>query len=173
MGGIRPNKVVYNICSFLVNTIRSFPFIILVVFLLPLTKLMVGTVIGVPAACVPLVFAASAFIAKLIENAMKEVDPDLIEAMRSFGITESQVIFRVMLSEALPAISSGIVLATISILGCTAMAGAVGAGGIGSIAINYGYQRFNVAVMVMTAVMLIVLVELIEVFGNWLYRKLK
>ena len=171
--GIRPNKYIYGVVSFLVNVIRSFPFLILMILLLPFTKLVAGTSIGVRAAVVPLIVSAAAFIAKLIENAMQEVDRGLIEAMKSFGISEAQVVFRVMLTEALPSIISGIILAMVSILGCTAMAGAMGAGGIGSVAITYGYQKFNYPVMGLTVAILIIFVEVIEAIGKWVYRKMK
>lgn len=171
--GLHPNRIVYSIISFIVNVIRSFPFIILIVFILPFTKMIVGTSIGVKAAIVPLVIAATAFISKIIENALQEVDADLLEAMRSFGITDRQLIFKVMFSEAMPAIISGIILATIAILGTTAMAGAVGAGGIGSVALTYGYQSFNTGVMLMTVIILITLVQGIQSFGNLVYRKMK
>ena len=173
VNGIHPNKYVYGFVSFIVNVIRSFPFLILMIFLLPFTKFVAGTSIGVKAAVVPLIVSASAFIGKLIENAMQEVDGGLIEAMKSFGITETQVVFRVMLSEALPAIISGIILATISILGATAMAGVMGAGGIGSVAVTYGYQKFNNVVMTLTAGILVVFVQLIDSVGRWVYRKMK
>ena len=143
------------------------------ILLLPFTKLVAGTSIGVRAAVVPLIVSAAAFIAKLIENAMQEVDRGLIEAMKSFGISEAQVVFRVMLTEALPSIISGIILAMVSILGCTAMAGAMGAGGIGSVAITYGYQKFNYPVMGLTVAILIIFVEIIEAIGKWVYRKMK
>lgn len=171
--GIHPNKYIYGVVIFLVNVVRSFPFLILMVFLLPFTKFVMGTSIGVKAAVVPLIVAATAFIAKLIENAMQEVDKGLIEAMKSFGLTESQVVFRVMLSEAMPAIISGVILAMISILGCTAMAGAMGAGGIGNVALVYGYQKFEDSVMLLCAGILLIFVELIEYAGKWVYRKLK
>lgn len=171
--GIRPNKYIYGIVSFIVNVIRSFPFLILMIFLLPFTKFIMGTSIGVKAAVVPLIVSASAFIGKLIENAMQEVDKGLIEAMKSFGISEAQVVFKVMFSEALPAIVSGIILAMVSILGCTAMAGAMGAGGIGQVAIVYGYQKFDEIVMLLCSAILVVFVELIEIFGRWVYRKMK
>lgn len=171
--GIRPNKYIYGFVIFLVNVVRSFPFLILMVFLLPFTKFVMGTSIGVKAAVVPLIVAATAFIAKLIQNAMQEIDKGLISAMKSFGLTEAQVIFRVMLPEALPAIVSGVILAMISILGCTAMAGAMGAGGIGSVALIYGYQKFNDGVMIFCATILLIFVELIEYIGKWVYMKLK
>ncbi len=171
--GIHPNRFVYGLFNFIVNVIRSFPFLILMVFLLPFTKWIAGTSIGVRAAVVPLVVSASAFIAKLIVNAMQEVDRGLIEAMKSFGISEVQVVFRVMLSEALPSIISGIILAMVAILGSTAMAGTMGAGGIGNVAITYGYQKFNYVVMFLMAALLVLFVELIEMVGKWVYRKMK
>ncbi len=171
--GIRPNRFINGIFNFIVNVIRSFPFLILMIFLLPFTKVIAGTSIGVRAAVVPLIVSATAFIAKLIVNAMQEVDRGLIEAMRSFGISEAQVVFRVMFSEALPSIISGVILAMVAILGSTAMAGAMGAGGIGSVAITYGYQKFNEVVMILTAGILIVFVQIIETAGKWVYRKMK
>jgi D-methionine transport system permease protein len=171
--GIHPNKYIYRIVSFVVNIVRSFPFVILMVFLLPLTKTLVGTSIGVQAAIVPMTISASAFIAKLIENSMQEVDKSLIEAMKSFGIKDYHLITKVILSEATPSIISGIILATISILGFTAIAGTMGAGGIGSAAITYGYQSFNYQVMYLIAFILVVFVEGIQTFGNYIYRKMK
>ena len=171
--GIYPNRIIYELMSFVVNVVRSFPFVVLMVFLLPFTKTVMGTSIGVRAAVVPLTVSATAFIAKLIENAMQEVDPALIEAMRSFGISDVQLIGQVILSEALPAIVSGIILATISILGATAMAGTMGAGGIGSAALIYGYQSFNYEVMYTIAFILVIFVEVIQCIGNLVYQKLK
>lgn len=172
-GGILENRVVYAVLSFIVNVIRSFPVIILIVFMLPLTKLIVGTSIGVPAAVVPLTVSATAFIAKLIESSLQEVDKELVEAMHSFGLSDAQVIFKVMFSEALPSMLSGVIIATISILSATAVAGAVGAGGLGSVAITYGYQSFNDIVMYITVGILIILVQLIQSIGDLVYRKMK
>lgn len=171
--GIRPHPRFYAVLSLVVNIVRSFPFIILIIFLVPFTKLVVGTSIGVKGAIVPLTIAATAFLGKIIENSLQEVDQELVEGMKSFGLTDWQVMFRVVLSEALPSTVSGIILATISILGCTAMAGAVGAGGLGAVAIVYGYQSFRQDVMVVTVVALIVLVEVIQLVGDKIYRKLK
>lgn len=171
--GIHPNKVIYAIIEFLVNIIRSFPFIILMVFLTPFTKALMGTSIGVKAAVVPLTVEATAFIAKIIEGAMQEVDPSLIKAMRSFGISDKQLITKVVISEATPSIISGIILATISILGSTAVGGTLGAGGIGNAAIVYGYQSFNYPVMYTIAFILVAFVEIIQTVGNKVYRKLK
>lgn len=171
--GMYPNRIIYRIMAFIVNVIRSFPFIILMVFLMPFTKTIMGTSIGVKAAIVPLTVSATAFIGKLIEGAMQEVDPALVEAMKSFGISDVQLVVKVIISEATPAIISGIILATISILGATAMAGTMGAGGIGSAAITYGYQSFNYEVMYTIAFILVVFVEGIQGIGNIVYRKMK
>jgi len=171
--GMHPNNFIYQLMSFIVNVIRSFPFVILMVFLLPFTKAVMGTSIGVKAAVVPLTVSATAFIAKLIESAMQEVDPALVEAMKSFGLSNLQLVCRVMLSEATPAITSGIIIATIAILGSTAMAGTMGAGGIGSAAIIYGYQSFNYEVMYTIAFILVIFVQGIQGIGNFVYRKLK
>ncbi|MDZ4910615.1 ABC transporter permease subunit, partial [Clostridium perfringens] len=122
---------------------------------------------------VPITVSATAFLAKLIEGAMKEVDPQLVEAMRSFGISDFHLIFGVMLSEALPAIISGVIIATIAILGSTAMAGTMGAGGIGSVAVTYGYQGFNKKVMLTTTIILIFMVQSIQLIGNCVYKKMK
>lgn len=171
--GIYPNKIIYRIVTFIVNVLRSIPFVILMVFLLPFTKSLVGISYGVKAALIPLTVSAAAFIARLIENAMKEVDPKLIQAMRSFGISDFQIIFNVILSEAAPAIISGVVLATISILGATAAAGTMGAGGIGNVAIVYGYQSFNNQIMFLTTGILVIMVQFIQSLGNWIYRKMR
>lgn len=168
-----PNKFIYKVVSFIINVIRSFPFVILMVFLLPLTKSIVGTSFGVKAAIVPLTISATAFIARLIESAMLEVDGNLIEAMQSFGISDFHIIFGVILSEAAPAIISGVIIATIAILGSTAMAGTMGAGGIGAVAITYGYQSFNKKVMYITALILVIMVQGIQEIGNWVYKKMK
>lgn len=171
--GMHPNKIIYKITAFLVNVIRSFPFVILMVFFLPFTKRIMGTSIGVKAAIVPLTISAAAFIARLIESAMQEVDPSLIEAMKSFGISEIQLVGGVILTEAAPAIISGIIVATVAILGSTAMAGTMGAGGIGAAAITYGYQSFNYEVMYVIALILVIFVEAIQGIGEYVYRKMK
>lgn len=171
--GMHPNRVVYKVTAFLVNVVRSFPFVILMVFLMPVTKGIMGTSIGVKAAVVPLTVSAAAFIARLIESAMQEVDPSLVEAMRSFGISDFQLVWRVIVSEATPAIISGIILATVAILGSTAMAGTMGAGGIGAAALTYGYQSFNYEVMYTIAFILVIFVELIQGIGNYVYRRMK
>ena len=167
------NIVVNRILDFLVNTIRSFPFIILLISIIPFTRLIVGTSIGETAALVPLTVACSPFMARIFQNSFKEVDPALVEAAQSFGASKVQIIVKVMLKESVPSIISGLCLAIINLLGCTAMAGAVGAGGLGATALTYGYQNFNQEIMYSICVILIILVAIIQYFGDWIYKKLK
>ena len=172
-GGLCENVVVNRILDFLVNTIRSFPFIILLISIIPFTRLIVGTSIGETAALVPLTVACSPFMARIFQNSFKEVDPALIESAQSFGASKVQIIVKVMLKESVPSIISGLCLAIINLLGCTAMAGAVGAGGLGATALTYGYQNFNQEIMYSICVILIILVAIIQYFGDWIYKKLK
>lgn len=172
-GGLKPNKIINSILGFVVNTLRSFPFIILVVAIIPLTRAIVGKSIGETAALVPLTIGAAPFIARVIEGALKEVDKGLIEAAKSFGASDFQIIFKVMVKEAMPSIISGITLSIISIIGYSAMAGAVGAGGVGAVALTYGYQRFDNEVMIYTVITLIIIVQLLQGAGNLAYKKLK
>ena len=160
--GLKPNKSVYSVLGLVVNMVRSFPFIILLISIIPLTRLIVGTSIGETAALVPITIGSAPFIARLIESSLNEVDPGLIEAAKSFGATKRQIIFKVMLKEATPSIISGITLAIITILGYTAMAGAVGAGGLGNVALMYGYQQFDKNVILYTVVALILIVQVIQ-----------
>lgn len=170
--GLRPNKQINTVLGAIINTVRSFPFIILIVAIIPFTRMIVGTSIGVDAALVPLTIGAAPFIARVIESALKEVDRGLIEAAKSFGASDFQIIFKVMIKEALPSIVSGITLSTISILGYTAMAGSVGAGGLGAVALTYGHQRFDTQAMIYTVVTLIIIVQVIQYLGNLAYKKL-
>ena len=171
--GLSPNRVVFRIFDVFVNIIRSFPFIILIVTIIPLTRLIVGSSIGEVAALVPLTVACSPFMGRIFQNAFKEVDPTLIEAAKSFGASKMQIMLKVYLKEGLPSVISGLSLGLINLLGCSAMAGAVGAGGLGAVALQYGYQNFNVRVMYSIVAILIVLVAAIQYFGDWVYRKLK
>ncbi|MGN8689370.1 methionine ABC transporter permease [Atopobiaceae bacterium HCP3S3_F7] len=171
--GLSPNRVVFRIFDVFVNIIRSFPFIILIVTIIPLTRLIVGSSIGEVAALVPLTVACSPFMGRIFQNAFKEVDPALIEAAKSFGASKMQIMLKVYLKEGLPSVISGLSLGLINLLGCSAMAGAVGAGGLGAVALQYGYQNFNVRVMYSIVAILIVLVAAIQYFGDWVYRKLK
>ena len=171
--GLKPNKYVYSVVGFVVNIVRSFPFIILLVALIPFTRFLIGTSIGETAAIVPITIGAAPFIARIIESALNEVDEGLIEAAKSFGATKTQIIFKVMIKEAMPSIVSGITLSIISILGYTAMAGTVGAGGLGKVALVYGHQRFDTAVMVYVVITLIIIVQAIQMLGDYVYKKLK
>ncbi len=170
--GLKPNKAVYMTLDFIINVLRSLPFVILMIAIVPLTKFIVGTSIGEIAAIVPLTLASAPFIARIIESALKEVDEGVIEAAKSFGATDMQIIFKVMLKEAVPAIVSGITLSLISIIGYSAMAGTIGARGLGALAVRYGYQRFQTDVMVVTVIVLIIIVQIIQGLGNYLYNKL-
>ena len=170
--GLRPNKFIYNILDFVVNTLRSFPFVILMVIVIPLTRALVGKSIGTEAAMVPLTIAAAPFVARIIESSLREVDKGVIEAAKSFGASYSQIIFQVMLKEAVPSIVSGITLTVISIVGYSAMAGAIGGGGLGDVAIRYGYQRYQMDMMVVTCIILIIVVQGLQILGNYFYNKL-
>jgi D-methionine transport system permease protein len=171
--GLYPNPLLYKFLDFIINTIRSFPFIILLVAIIPFTRMIVGTSIGEQAAIVPLTISATPFIARIFEGSLREVDPQIIEAAKSFGASESQIVFKVIVVEALPSMVSGIILAVISILGGTAMAGVVGAGGLGAVALLYGYQSFNTEIMVVTVILLIIIVQVIQTTGNFVYKKLR
>lgn len=168
--GLKPNRVVYKILDSIINILRSFPFVILMVAIIPLTKIIVGTSIGTVAAIVPLTFASAPFVARVIESAFKEVDYGVIEAAKSFGATDLQIVFNVMLKEAVPSIVSGITLTIISIIGYSAMAGTIGGGGLGDLAYRYGYQRFQTEVMFLTVIILIIIVQSLQMLGNYLYK---
>ncbi|NFI95623.1 ABC transporter permease [Clostridium botulinum] len=170
--GLKPNKFMYSILDFIVNTLRSFPFVILMVIIMPLTKLLVGKSTGTLAAIVPLTIAAAPLVSRIIESALREVDKGVIEAAKSFGASNFQIIFKVMLKEAIPSIVSGITLALISIVGYSAMAGTLGAGGLGDVAIRYGYQRFETDFMIVTCIILIIFVQFLQFLGNCFYGKL-
>ena len=156
--GLKPNKVVYTILDILVNIFRSFPFIILMVIVIPLTRLIAGKAIGTTAALVPLTISAIPFVARVIESALRSVDVGLIEAAKSFGASDFQIIYRIYLKEA--------------IIGYSAMGGALGAGGLGDIAIRYGYQAYKIPYLVVTSIILIIFVQIIQTIGNHLYKKL-
>lgn len=171
--GLCENFVIYRTFDIFVSVVRSFPFIILMISIIPLTKLIMGTSIGWQAAIVPLTFACSPFMGRIIQNALQEVNPALIEVAQSFGASKFQIVMRVMVVEAIPAIVSGVVLAIINLLGATAMAGVIGGGGLGATAMIYGYQNFNDKVMYSICVVLVILVLLIQYIGDFVYNKLK
>ena len=166
--GLSPHPVINRVLDIIVNVIRSFPFIILLISIIPFTRLIAGTSIGWEAAIVPLTV-----MGRVIQNALQEVDPALIEAARSFGASKTQIVFRVMLVEAVPAIISGLCLGLINLIGCTAMAGTVGAGGLGATALTYGYQNFNDRIMYTICLVLVILVAIVQYTGDYLYRRLK
>lgn len=170
--GLKPNKLIYTVLDLIVNTLRSFPVLILMVLVIPLTRLIVGKSIGTEAVIVPLTIAAAPFVARVIESSLREVDKGVIEAAKSFGASNTQIIFKVMLKEAIPSIMSGITLTIISIVGYSAMAGTIGGGGLGQVAISYGYQRYQTDVMIVTCIILFIVVQVLQLFGNYLYNKL-
>ncbi len=163
---------VNRVLGVIVNATRSTPFIILVVAIIPFTRLIAGTSIGTNAAIVPLTVAATPFIARLIEGAIREVDQGLIEAARAFGASPLQIVRKVLIPEALPGIVLGLTLAVVSLLGFSAMVGAVGGGGLGDLGIRYGYQRFMPEMMLAVVVVLIVLVQAVQSIGDGLARRL-
>ena len=170
--GVLKNKVIFNILDKLVNIFRSIPFVILLTALIPLTRMVVGTAIGTKGAILPLIFGTVPFFTRQIESALAEVDYGLIEAAESMGDSPWQIIFRVYLKEALPAILSGITLTMISLIGYSAMGGAIGAGGLGDVAIRYGYQAYKMPYLISTSIVLIIFVQVIQSIGNLLYKKL-
>ena len=171
--GLSPHKIVYRVLNIMVNILRSFPFLILAVTILPITRAVMGTSIGVNAALFPLVLVACPFVARIFEGNLKSVTPGMIEAAKAFGASNLQIIFKFMLREAVPTMCISITLVVISILGSSSMAGALGAGGLGNVALIYGYSSFNDFIMYGTVLILIILVQSIQSIGNFLYNKLK
>jgi D-methionine transport system permease protein len=171
-GGIVPKPVLNQVLSRIVNILRSFPFIILMILLFPLSRIIVGTSIGTIATVVPLSIAAAPFVARIIESALKEVDPGVVQAARAMGSTPMQIIMKVLLPEAMPSLVSGVTLTIINLIGYSAMAGAIGGGGLGDLAIRYGYQRFRPDVMFVSVIVILVLVECIQLLGNRLSARL-
>lgn len=165
-GGIKPNRAVNTALGTLVNILRSVPFIILLVFLIPFTRFIVGTSLGSSATIVPLVIAAAPFVARLVETSLGEVDAGVIEAGRSMGASTWQLITRVLIREAAPSLISNATTAATTILGYSAMAGFVGGGGLGAVAINYGYYRYDTPTMVVTVVLMVIIVQLIQNVGS-------
>lgn len=170
-GGIVKNKAVFSILNNVINIVRSLPFIILLVAIVPFTRLIVGTSIGTKAAIVPLIVYIIPYIARLVENSLLEVNSGIIEAAESMGATTIQIIWHFLLPEALGSLILTLTTATIGLIGATAMAGTVGGGGIGDVAVSYGYQRFDTGVIVITVIILIAFVQAIQSLGNILARK--
>ncbi|MEG0487361.1 MAG: methionine ABC transporter permease [Acinetobacter sp.] len=168
--GIMPNRVIYHVLNPIVNALRSLPFIILLIAVIPLTKLLVGTSIGTWAAIVPLTIYVGPYIGRLIETSLLEVNEGIIESAQAMGASPSQIIFKFIIPEARSSLILNLTTATISLIGATAMAGAVGAGGIGDLAISYGYQRFDTSVVILTVIVLLILVQLVQSIGDWLSK---
>ena len=171
-GGIIPRPVLNEILSRVVNVLRSFPFLILMILLMPVARFILGTTIGTKAAVVSLSIAAATFVARIIETSLKEVDPGVVQAAKAMGSTNWQIIVKVMLPEALPSLVSGVTLTIINLIGYSAMAGTIGGGGLGDLAIRYGYQRFRSDVMFAAVVVTIILVELVQFVGNRISSRL-
>lgn len=171
--GIWPNSIIHHILNPIINILRSVPFIILLIAIVPFTKLLVGTSIGTTAAIVPLTVYVAPYIARLVENSLLEVDDGIIEAAHAMGASPMQIIRYFLLPEALGSLILSITTAIIGLIGATAMAGAVGGGGIGDMALVYGYQRFDTLVIVITVVVLVIIVQLIQSIGNTLAKKVR
>jgi len=169
--GIAPRPVLYACLDVVVNLTRSFPFLILMIAVIPVTRFIVGTTIGNNATIVPLVIAAAPFVARLIEASLLEVDGGVVEAAQSMGASTWQIITKVLLPEALPSLLNGSAVAAITILGYSAMSGAVGGGGLGKLAIMYGYNRYQTDVMFATIILLIIIVQLFQMIGNWATKR--
>ena len=171
--GLRPRKLLNQILSIVINILRAIPFVILVILLFPFTRAIVHTAIGTKASIVPLTIAAAPFVARVIESSLKEVEPGVIQAARSMGSTDFQIIKKVLLPEALPSILNGITLTIINVMGYSAMAGTVGGGGLGDVAIRYGYQRYRLEYMIGSVVIILVLVEVVQVLGTRISNKMQ
>ena len=171
-GSLKPNMALSAVLGWIVNIGRSVPFIILLVALIPFTRFVVGTSLGVQGACVPLIVTAAPFAARMVEQSLAEVDAGLIEAAQSFGASIWQIVWKVLLKESLPSLIRGVSITFVTLFGFVAMAGTVGAGGLGDIAIRYGYQRFMTDVMVVAVVLCIILVQLFQTAGDVAARKI-
>lgn len=171
-GGLRPHKAVNAVLGWIVNIGRSIPFIILLVALIPFTRWIVGTSLGVPGAIVPLVVASAPFVGRMVEQSLAEVDGGLVEAAQSFGASTWQIVYKVFLRESLPSLVRGVSITFITLFGYSAMAGTVGAGGLGDIAIRYGYQRYQDDVMIAAVLLCIVLVQVFQSVGDVVARKI-
>ncbi|EXB08011.1 binding--dependent transport system inner membrane component family protein [Acinetobacter sp. 1396970] len=168
--GILPNKFIYHLLNPIVNALRSLPFIILLIAVIPLTKFLVGTSIGTWAAIVPLTIYVGPYMGRLIETSLLEVNEGIIESAQAMGATPWQIISRFILPEARSSLILNLTTATISLIGATAMAGGGGAGGVGGLAISYGYQRFDTSVVILTVIILLLLVQIVQTLGNWLSK---
>ncbi|MBS4210135.1 methionine ABC transporter permease [Bacillus sp. FJAT-50079] len=172
-GHILENKFIFNLVNPVVNIFRSIPFIILLVAIIPFTRLLVGTSIGTTAAIVPLVLHIGPYFSRLVENSLLEVDEGIIEAAKAMGASPFQIIYRFLIPEAFASLILSVTTATIGLIGATAMAGAIGGGGLGDVAITYGYQRFSTITILVTVIILVIMVQAIQGLGNILERKIR
>lgn len=171
--GVRPlPKWLMHTLNIIINLLRSIPFLILMIMAFPLARLIIGTAVGTPASIVPLVIAAFPFVARLVESSLREVNPNIIEAAQSMGATPFQIIWKVMLPESVPSLISNATIAITTILGYSAMSGIIGGGGLGKVAINYGYYRYKYLIMVIAVIFLVLLVQIFQTIGTKLAVKL-
>ena len=170
--GLAPQRIPYNVVSRIVNLLRSLPFIILMILLIPFTRLIIKTSIGPTAVIIPLSIAAAPFVARIVESAIAEVDKGVITAAKAMGSTNFQIIRKVLVPEALPSLVSGLALTIINLIGYSAMAGAIGGRGLGDLAIRYGYYRFRIDVTIGAVVIILILVEIVQITGTAISRKL-
>lgn len=170
--GIKPRPVLNLVLSRVIDVLRSFPFVILMIVLLPFTRLVLGTAIGTAATIIPLSIAAAPFVARVTETALNEVDPGVVQAARAMGSTNAQIVVKVLIPEAMPSVVSGITLTVINLVSYSAMAGTLGGGGLGDLAIRYGYQRFRTGIMAAAVIVIIVLVALIQLIGSRLTNRM-
>lgn len=170
--GLKPNKIIYGILDLLVNVFRSFPFVILMIIVIPFTRALAGKAIGTTAAVVPLTISAVPFTARIFENDLRETDHGVIEAAKSFGARDMQIIRHVYIKESIPRLLNGVVLLIINMISASAMAGVLGGGGVGDVAIRYGYQWYKLDYLVITSLILILLVQIVQGIGNLLHKKM-
>ncbi|MBP2157922.1 MULTISPECIES: methionine ABC transporter permease [Asticcacaulis] len=169
--GLSPNRVLYGLLSLVVNVLRSIPFVILFILLIPVTLALVGTSLGVRGAIPPLVLGAAPFFARLVETALREVDRSVIEATQALGASNRQIVLKALLPEAMPGLIAAVTVTAIALVSYTAMAGVVGAGGLGDLAVRYGYQRFQTDVMVVTVALIVILVQALQMGGDALVAR--
>ena len=169
--GLRPNKAIYRVCDFIINIIRSIPFLILLILLIPFTRMIVGQSYGSTATIVPLVICAAPYIARVVESSLNDVDTGVIEAAKSMGASNMQIIFKVLLVEARTSLMTGFTITTGLLLGYSAMSGTVGGGGLGDIAVRYGYYRWQTDIMLITVALLVIIFQIIQNVGTGISMK--
>lgn len=170
--GLRPLPALKSVLGFVVNVGRSLPFIVLMIAIIPFTRLVVGTTIGTAAFVVPLTVGAVPFFARLVETALREVGTDVVQAAQAMGASRTAIVRKVLLPEALPGLVAGLTVTVVALIGYSAMAGTLGGGGLGDLAVRYGYQRFETLLMIVTVVLLLVIVQLLQSLGDWVARRL-